>query len=123
MSEIKIITPGYSITEFEEVLRDQLYFVLRSDRDALKALEVKQYEPQTIEEARQLANHPGFLSVEGFLALDDSGDGKVFQFHMECGLSTEQDDQIAVECGKQVKKCLKKMKKEAKRHARYRQNA
>jgi hypothetical protein len=54
MSEIKIITPGYSITEFEEVLRDQLYFVLRSDRDALKALEVKQYEPQTIEEAMTL---------------------------------------------------------------------
>ena len=75
---VEIITPGYSITEFEGMLQNKLYRVLRSDRGMLKALEVKEYQPETIHEAIQLKNHPGFLSVEGFLAVDDSGDGECF---------------------------------------------
>jgi len=109
--KVEIIGVGYSITEFEAMLREKINGALKEDRGALKALECSPLPP-TPEELEFTPE--GFLHVKGFLALDDSGDGRAFEFVMELGLKPETDREIAEQCAQQAKRCLKQMKKNAK---------
>lgn len=118
MTEVRIERHLFSTDDLERLLKDQIFAALGSDKDALKAFEVKVFRPETIEQARALKElGTELFVVSGLLGLDDSGVGyKYFSVNIEQGHDIEGDKSIGREMGIQCAACVRQLKKERKKN-------
>jgi hypothetical protein len=112
-----VVAVNTDFSQMYSLFYDAIMEKLGEDRPALKALEIKRYEPATPEEAVELEKRGiGVFNVAGALGLNDSGQNwKVFGFQIEEGLTAEQDAEVADQLAHQCLMCVAKMKKEAKK--------
>lgn len=107
MSLIEVAKVG--ITDLEHLFRKTIQDALKEDWKVLRSLEVKPYIATCIEEANDLAQTKGILTVQGFLSLNGET-GKMLDMNMEMGLTHSQDLEIADSLASQCKVCVKLMK-------------
>lgn len=109
-----VITVAATIEGFSNLIRNAIFEKLGNDKEALKAFDVKLYQPTTQAEADDYAElGKRLFVVNGALGLDDSGiKMRAFSFMMEEGLSHEDDMEIAAQAAHQCLKCVAQLKRE-----------
>lgn len=114
--ESKVQVFGWSEQELERMMRREVQAVLGPDKDAIKGFQVELFKPQTAEQFKALARAgKPLFTVSVLLGLDDSGHNmRHAQFHMESGLTTKQDKEIARSLGHQCKICVERMKRQGR---------
>lgn len=114
-SGVEVYTVG--VEGLENLIRQKIYARLGQDRDALKAFEVKVFEPQNAEQAALLERTGGLIQITGALGLNDSGPGwKVFDVNIEQNLSVREDNEVADALAFRCFQCVERMKNDLKKN-------
>ena len=111
MSQIETISVG--LEGLERLLKNTVKEQLGEDGYCLRSFELKPYIATCVEEAIDLAQTKGVLTVRGFLSLDGEN-GKMLDMNMEMGLTDSQDREIADSLAGQCVVCVKLMKEQHK---------
>lgn len=115
MSSIQLF--AWSTTEFENMALGKIHARLGYERkDMFKRFSCASMFAESIEEARELQRTGDKnYRVSGFLALDDDGKGRAFDFLIEKGLSWEEANDLADQLALQVDQCADRMIADNKR--------
>jgi hypothetical protein len=109
MSNIQII--GWSTTEFQDMALAKVHARLGHERkDMFKRFSCASMFAESIAEARELDKMGDkHYRITGFVALDDGGKGRAFDFLIEKGLPWKDARELADQLALQVDQCADRM--------------
>lgn len=110
MSE-NVLVVGWPVHQFEDMARNKIYAKLRMDRkDMLKHFKCGSIMAENVQEAIELRDMiDKCYVVEGWLALDDSGEARAFKFLIEKALPWKDAIDVAEQLASQIDKCADRM--------------